>query len=25
VDKKHRACLNHFVALQADPWARTYD
>lgn len=25
VDEKHRACLNHFVSLQADPWARTYD
>jgi hypothetical protein len=25
VDEKHRACLNHFVARQADPWARTYD
>ena len=25
MDEKHRACLNHFVTLQSDPWARTYD
>lgn len=25
VDEKYRACLNHFVALQSDLWARTSD
>jgi hypothetical protein len=25
MEEKDRARLNHFVSLQADPWARTYD
>jgi hypothetical protein len=24
MEEKDRARLNHFVTLQADPWARTY-
>jgi hypothetical protein len=25
IEEKDRARLNHFVSLQTDPWARTYD